>query len=277
MPVSRLRGILRDKRISGTPVVAHGELIGMISIEDFIGWLADGAPECCVEDRMTRDVVTVNEDEPLVTAVNRLERYGFGRLPVVARGSGELKGVLTKGDSIAGLLRKLDVDYREAEASSARSRHIFKDIVADTCRLVLEFQISGGDVSQAGASASGLKASLLKIGIAPQTVRRAAIAAYEAEMNLIFYADGGRITATITPEEIQLEIIDAGPGIPDIEKALQPGFSTAPDWVRELGFGAGMGLVNIKECSDRMHIDSTAEKGTRLTIDIFLEGSSDET
>ncbi len=83
MPVSSLREILRDNRISGTPVVENGKLVGMISIEDFIRWLADGATECRVEERMTRDIVTANEDEPLVMAVNRLERFGFGRLPVV--------------------------------------------------------------------------------------------------------------------------------------------------------------------------------------------------
>ena len=277
MPVSSLREILRDNRISGTPVVENGKLVGMISIEDFIRWLTDGAPECRVDERMTRDVVTVNEDEPLVVAVNKLERFGFGRLPVVERETGELRGILTKGDSIDGLLRKLDIDFREAEVRSARSRHIFEDIVADGCFLVVEYEVAGGDASPAGASASGLKTSLLQLGISPQKVRRAAIATYEAEMNLIFYADGGRITATITPASIRMEVVDEGPGIADVEKAMQPGFSTAPDWVRELGFGAGMGLVNIKECSDRMHVDSTVGKGTRLTIEIFLEGSSDET
>lgn len=275
MPVSSLREILRDNRISGTPVVENGKLVGMISIEDFIRWLADGATECRVEERMTRDIVTANEDEPLVMAVNRLERFGFGRLPVVERKTGELRGVLTKGDSIAGLLRKLDVDYREAEVRSARSRHIFEDIAADRCFLVVEYQIMGGDPSQAGASASGLKRSLLQLGISPQTVRRAAIAAYEAEMNVIFYADGGRITATITPASIRLEVVDEGPGIADVEKAMQPGFSTAPDWVRELGFGAGMGLVNIRECADDMSLESTVGNGTRLVVDILLEAKHD--
>ena len=134
----------------------------------------------------------------------------------------------------------------------------------------------GSDASQAGASASGLKRSLLKLGIPPKTVRRAAIATYEAEMNLIFYAGGGRITATITPASIRVEVVDEGPGIPDVAKALEPGFSTAPDWVRELGFGAGMGLVNIEACSDNLEVESTVGVGTKLTIDFLLEGSPDE-
>jgi serine/threonine-protein kinase RsbT len=94
-------------------------------------------------------------------------------------------------------------------------------------------------------------------------------------MNVIFYSDGGQITATITPTSIRLEVVDEGPGIADVEKAMQPGFSTAPDWVRELGFGAGMGLVNIRECADDMSLESTVGTGTRMVVDILLEARHD--
>ena len=268
-PVSHLREILRDHRISGTPVVEEGRLVGIISVEDFIGWLAEGAPECVIADRMTTDVVTVFDDEPLIQAVNKLERFGFGRFPVLKRASKQVVGVLTKGDSIAGLLKKLDVDYRQAETRSARSRHIFEDIIADRSSLIFEYDIVGGDIERAGVSASGLKTSLKRLGISPQTVRRAAIATYEAEMNLIFFTGGGQITARIEPELIRLEVTDDGPGIEDIEQARQPGFSTAPDWVRELGFGAGMGLHNIETCADRMQLDSSVGVGTRLEVNIL--------
>ena len=269
--MSDLREILRANRISGTPVVQDGRLVGMISIEDFIRWLADGRPDCPVAGRMTREVTTIHDDEPLVQAVNRLERWGFGRLPVLQRGGERLVGVITKGDIVRGLLKKMDVDYRQAEARGARSRHVFNDIVADRSALVLEYHVRGSDFARAGAGATGLKTTLRRLGIHPQTARRAAIAAYEAESNLIVFTEGGRITVQVAPQSIRLEATDDGPGIPDIEQAMQPGFSTAPSWVRELGFGAGMGLPNIKKCADRMRLDSAAGKGTRLEVEIFME------
>ena len=90
-------------------------------------------------------------------------------------------------------------------------------------------------------------------------------------MNLVVFTEGGRVTVEVEPELIRLKVEDGGPGIPDIEKAMQPGFSTAPDWVRELGFGAGMGLPNIRKCADRMRLDSTVGKGTRLEVEILME------
>jgi anti-sigma regulatory factor (Ser/Thr protein kinase) len=98
-----------------------------------------------------------------------------------------------------------------------------------------------------------------------------AISAYEAEMNLIIHADqGGELIAELRPERIRLTVVDRGPGIPDVEKALSPGFSTAPNWIRELGFGAGMGLDNIKRCADSMKLESKMGHGTRLEIIIYL-------
>jgi len=270
-PMSQLRAILRDNRISGAPVIEEEKLVGIISIEDFIRWMADGGPDCTIAARMTGNVTTVYDDEPLVQAVNKLERLGFGRLPVLSRGNGRLVGVVTKGDIIGGLLKHLEVDYRKAEMRGARSKHIFEDIVADRSALILEYEVAGGDFKRAGSSASGLKTTLGRLGIHPQTARRAAIAAYEAEMNLIVFTEGGQVKAKVQPEIIQIVIEDSGPGIPDIERAMQPGFSTAPDWVRELGFGAGMGLPNIKKCADRFHLSSKVGEGTRLEVGILLE------
>ncbi|HID90168.1 MAG TPA: serine/threonine protein kinase, partial [Anaerolineales bacterium] len=104
-------------------------------------------------------------------------------------------------------------------------------------------------------------------------VRRVAIASYEAEMNIVIYADEGEITAEVRPEQIRIVAADKGPGIPDIEKAMEPGFSTAPEWVRELGFGAGMGLPNIENCADEMNLESTVGVGTRLEILIYLQSA----
>lgn len=273
-PMNELRDVLRENRISGVPVVDDGSLVGIVSLEDFIRWLVDGGPDCTVGERMTTELWTIHDDELLIQAVNRLEQFGFGRLPVLNRRTGRLTGMITKGDIIRGLLTKLEVSFREAEMRGARSRHIFEDIVADKSALVLEYTVAE-DFASAGACASGLKTTLSRLGIPPETARRAAIAAYETEMNMVFYAGGGHMTATVEPRAIHLDAVDNGPGIEDVDAALRPGFSTAPDWVRELGFGAGMGLSNIQNCADRMELTSTLGKGTRLTVDILVEDRHD--
>jgi anti-sigma regulatory factor (Ser/Thr protein kinase) len=108
-------------------------------------------------------------------------------------------------------------------------------------------------------------------------VRRVAVAAYEAETNLIIHTDaGGDLIAEIQPDQIRIVALDRGPGIPDIERALQPGYSTAPDWIRELGFGAGMGLNNIKACADSFALDSQVGVGTRLEAMFYLTSRTDK-
>jgi anti-sigma regulatory factor (Ser/Thr protein kinase) len=128
------------------------------------------------------------------------------------------------------------------------------------------FEISGGDFSKAGTISTKIKEILQEIGIESSIIRRAAIASYEAEMNIVMYAKKGRITLNITPEKLHLQLKDNGPGIEDIEKAMQEGFSTATDKMREMGFGAGMGLPNIKRNADRFEISSTPGEGTLLDI-----------
>ncbi len=271
--MSELRKILRDRRISGTPVVDKEKLVGIISIEDFIKWLAEGGEDAVVEKRMTRGVKTIYSDEPLVHAVDQLDRYGFGRFPVVDREKERLVGVITKGDIMEGLLRKLEIDYREEEIHRYRASHIFEDIIADRTSLTFQYRIVGRDFKRAGTSASSLKKTLKRLGVHPRLIRRVAIVTYEAEMNIVVFTEGGEIIAKVEPQSILIEARDSGPGIPDIEKAMRPGYSTAPDWVRELGFGAGMGLNNIKRCSDEMKLDSGAGKGTHLKIRMVANGT----
>ncbi|NQT66036.1 MAG: CBS domain-containing protein [Actinobacteria bacterium] len=270
--MGELREILRINRISGTPVVDKDKLVGVVSIEDFIKCLADGEIDSFVGDKMTREVKTLYEDEPLIHAVNKFNKHGFGRFPVVERSSGKLVGVIAKGDIIKTLLKELEINYHEEEIHRYRASHIFRDIIADKTTLIFEYDIAGQDFKHAGESASGLKKSLARLGIPPQILRRIAIATYEAEMNIVIFTSGGRITAYIRPDEIRVKAVDSGPGIPDVKKAMQPGFSTAPPLVQELGFGAGMGLPNIKKCADKMNINSVAGKGTEIEVIIYTQG-----
>lgn len=270
--MGELREILRVNRISGTPVVDEDKLVGIVSIEDFIKCLADGEMDAFIEDKMTKKVETLYADEPLIHAVNKFNRHGFGRLPVIDRGSGELVGVITKGDIMKTLLKEIEIDYHEEEIHRYRASHIFRDIIADKTTLIFEYNIAGQDFKRAGESASGLKKSLARLGIPPQILRRVAIATYEAEMNIVIFTSGGRITAYVKQDEIRVEAIDTGPGIPDVEQAMQPGFSTASPTAQEWGFGAGMGLPNIKKCADKMYINSAVGKGTKLEVIIYTKG-----
>jgi anti-sigma regulatory factor (Ser/Thr protein kinase) len=133
-----------------------------------------------------------------------------------------------------------------------------------------DFDVTGGDFINAGVPSCTIRSILMEIGVASDVIRRVAIAAYEAEMNVVMYAHYGVIHFSVYPDKIFLKIEDKGPGIKDIELAMEPGYSTATEEMREMGFGAGMGLPNIKKNADNFYITSTVGKGTRLEITINL-------
>ncbi|MFR1832590.1 MAG: ATP-binding protein [Lachnospiraceae bacterium] len=136
--------------------------------------------------------------------------------------------------------------------------------------LVLKYEISGDDFTRAGEASSDVKKKLKQMGVSPEAIRKAAIAMYEGEINMVIHANGGIITVEITPEQIRMILDDTGPGIPDVELAMQAGYSTAPDEVRSLGFGAGMGLPNMKKYTDTMEIDTRIGEGTRITMAVMI-------
>ncbi|MBM3293303.1 MAG: anti-sigma regulatory factor [Candidatus Aminicenantes bacterium] len=132
------------------------------------------------------------------------------------------------------------------------------------------FEIAGRNFSRAGSASTTVKDILEDIGIDPLVIRRVAIAAYEAEMNVVMYADRGEMTLSVTPALVTLSLRDEGQGIPDIGLAMQEGYSTATPEMREMGFGAGMGLPNIKKNADRFEITSEVGRGTNLDIYFHL-------
>ncbi len=133
----------------------------------------------------------------------------------------------------------------------------------------LHYDVNAYDFTCAGEASGKLKRSLKDLGFDASLIRRVAIAVYEAEINMVIHAEGGVIDATITPECITVILADKGPGIPDVELAMQEGYSTAPENVRSLGFGAGMGLPNIKKYTDEMTIDTEIGVGTTITLKIY--------
>lgn len=136
------------------------------------------------------------------------------------------------------------------------------------------FSVVGGNFDNAGAVSSSIKTILKKIGLPSDVVRKAALVSYESEINIVSYARKGMIRLRVVSDCIMIEAIDEGQGIPDIELAMQPGWSTANQKIREMGFGAGMGLCNIKSFSDIFHISSEVGKGTHLKMIIKTNSNS---
>lgn len=170
------------------------------------------------------------------------------------------------------MLKTIQRYHAEEELRLYRASHLFEDIESDRTSLILRYNIRPRDFTHGGAASSHIKRALIRLGASPQIARRCGIAIYEAEMNLIIHTtNGGTIRVEIEPHRISMRTYDDGPGIENIELAMQPGYSTASDEVRELGFGAGMGLVNISRCVDNMELESEPNKGTLLRMKIFLK------
>jgi CBS domain-containing protein/anti-sigma regulatory factor (Ser/Thr protein kinase) len=270
MPMRDLLDILRRGRISGTPVIDQEDLVGIVSIEDIIRAMGKEDLSAPISQYMAREVLTVKAYESVIKAIETFSEHRFGRLPVVDENN-KLVGIITKGDITRGLLLALQKDYHEEELRRYRASHLFEDITSDRTSLILRYNIKARDFNRGGQASSNIKRALLRLGATPQLARQCGIAVYEAEINLVIHTDhGGVIRVQIEPHRILMQTIDDGPGIPNVQLALQPGWSTATQEVRDMGFGAGMGLVNIKRCVDRMEVQSTIGKGTKLLMEISL-------
>ena len=138
----------------------------------------------------------------------------------------------------------------------------------ETIRLV--YPVEGGDLIEAGEASSKMKLTLKKLGLPQDVIRRASICMYEGEINMVIHADGGQAEGEVDADQTTIRMEDTGPGIPDVAQAMQEGFSTAGQTARELGFGAGMGLPNIKRYSDEMSIETELGKGTTVTVRIKI-------
>ena len=132
------------------------------------------------------------------------------------------------------------------------------------------FVVDGEDFTSAGQASVQVKKNLRKLGIPPEVIRKISIAMYEGEINMVIHADGGEADVLVYEDRIVMILTDRGPGIADVEKAMQEGYSTAPDNVRSLGFGAGMGLPNMKRYTDDMKIESVVGEGTTITMKVKL-------
>lgn len=272
MKMKHALDMFQESRISGAPVTKDGQLIGILSIEDLIRALRNSNLTADVKDYMSTEIATVHSFDPVIEALKTFSRTNFGRLPVLDENE-TLVGIITKGDISNGLLAALQQDYHAEELIRYRASHLFEDIVSGRTSLILRYDIRHGDFVHGGNASTNIKRALLRLGATPQIARRCGIAIYEAEMNLIIHTNhGGVVRVEIEPHKINMEAYDDGPGIDDVERAMKPGYSTATNEVREMGFGAGMGLVNIKRCVDEMRLITSPERGTNLYMVIYLVG-----
>lgn len=262
--------MMRDCGISGIPIVDEGQfLLGIITVDDIINALDHGYINDMVKDHMTTNVVTLEAHLPLAVGLSYFEKHPFRRFPVLNR-EGKLAGIISGRDILGTLLSEINQEVDKLEEL------LPEDKIHHTEFFYRKFQIEARNMETAGNASAEIKKFCTRSGFPRKLCRRIAVAAFELEINIAVHSEGGYLTVIRDSEHIQIIAKDTGPGIIDLEKAMTEGFSTASDWVRSYGFGAGMGLPNIKRVSDTFHISSSRNQGTMVTATFDLDGGTNE-
>jgi CBS domain-containing protein/anti-sigma regulatory factor (Ser/Thr protein kinase) len=267
-----VQALMRENRLTGIPIVEDdNHLIGIISIEDIIVALEKGYIDSPVGERMTKNVVSLQEDYPLTFAISSLNKYRYGRFPVLNKAQ-KLVGIITSSDVIRTLLIEMNREVLKLEKLQRQNSKAVAYKYSE-----MEFTTIHYDFELAGRASKEIKKALKQRNFDPKLIRRIAIASYELEINQVVHSDGGTIHCSILPDKVIITAIDTGPGIEDVSQALKEGYSTANEYVRSLGWGAGMGLANTKRVSDEFTIDSAVGKGTTVRSIVYVNSSKDET
>ncbi len=273
--------LMRICKISGVPIVDNdNHLLGLVSIEDIILALEGNHITDPIEKHMTKDLITFAPDVDLEGLIERFNRYRYGRFPVVDS-EGRLLGIISKKDIIGAILDKFRIIYvHDARRKEVLERNvdwfdrslISGDYVEKKSADFL-FHIDYTEVDMAGVGSAKLKSYLKTRTDDDSLVRRVSIACYEAEVNVVIHSGSeGYIYAWYDESVIRVRVEDYGKGIENVEQAMKEGFSTASDHVRELGFGAGMGLPNMRRYSDKMVVVSEAGKGVVVEMNFYRNG-----
>jgi anti-sigma regulatory factor (Ser/Thr protein kinase) len=207
---------------------------------------------------------------PLTFAISYLNKYRYGRFPVLNKDH-ELVGILSSSDVIRSLLIEMN---REVLRLEKLQKGANPPVVSKYSEM--EFTIAHYDFELAGRASTEIKKALKQRNFDPKLIRRVAIASYELEINQVVHSNGGVMRCSILPDKVIVTASDNGPGIEDVSLALKEGFSTANEYVRSIGFGAGMGLANTKRVSDEFTIESAVGKGTTVRSVAFVSSSKDE-
>jgi len=258
---------LKERRFSGTPVVdTSGRLVGMVSIDDIITAFDTGKIDEPIACLLPQDLVTIPQNYSVIAASNLFNKYRYGRLPVVASpGSDQLVGIVTFSDILSHLLLTINAI---AERVEEQERLMAKDL--ESKRDSLHFELAHDNFDAAGMASTMTKKHLRACGVPADIARRIAVICYEAEMNVILHSLGGAMDVDIDGESVRIQVTDEGPGIPELDQAMEAGYTTANEKIRALGFGAGMGLPNMKRCSDQFSVSSSMESGTHVEATVFL-------
>lgn len=268
-PLRHVQAIMKENAITGVPVAEDGRLLGMISVDDIIHALDSGHIEDLVEDRMSRNLIVLEDDMPLSFGISYFEKYHYGRFPVLNRRK-QLVGIISSRDILVALLLEFNKEIEVLE----RKVHLNEPVPASS-GTHREFVIRKFDFENAGKASFEIKKLCKERHNDPKLIRRVAVAAYELEMNLVVHSNGGKVFFTWDNGKATVRTIDTGPGIPDVEAAVEEGYSTATEWVRSLGFGAGMGLPNTKRVADDFSIESSPA-GTKVSATIRFPKGEEE-
>jgi CBS domain-containing protein len=264
-----IQALMKENYITGLPIVEDRRLLGIISVDDIITALDHGYIDDLAEKRMTKNVIVLEDDMPLSFAITYLNKYRYGRFPVLNKDR-ELVGLLSSKDVIKALLVEMNREVLRLEKLHE------KNAEAPKRESEMEFTTVRFDFELAGRASTEIKKALKKLNIDPKVIRRVSIASYELEINEVVHSVGGTMFYSIQNDKVIITAKDNGPGIENIDLALQEGWSTANEWIRSLGFGAGMGLANTKRVSDEFHIESTPA-GTTVISTIYFSGGEEET
>jgi len=267
-----IQNLMKEHRISGVPIAENGRLFGLVSVDNILRALDFGYIGDTAEGRMTRNLIVLEDNMPLSFAMTWFERYRVGRFPVLDKEE-KLVGIVTSGDVMSKLLFEMNSAVNKLEEGGEQQAAAAASQTNAGQLYYREFSIKKFDFEKGGSASSEIRRVLKERGYNPKLIRRAAIASYELEINLVAHSDGGRLSCTIDNNRIEITAKDSGPGIPDVDQALVEGFSTATDWIRSLGFGAGLGLPNVKRASDIFDIRSQMGLGTIVKSIINLTDS----
>lgn len=260
-----IQRLMKERSITGVPIVEKRRLLGIVSMDDIVQALDMGYIEDPAEDHMSRHLIVLEDDMPVSFAISYFDKYTYHRFPVLNRQK-ELVGMVTSRDISSRLLLEINREIDRIERFTT-----VESPAGEAEREVQTFKILQHDFENAGFASTEVKKHLKKLNVPPRIIRRAAIASYELEINIVVHSLGGEITATYEADTLTLKAKDRGPGIKDLALALQEGYSTANTWIRSLGFGAGMGLPNVRNVSDDFSIDSSLDGGTEVISIIHLK------
>lgn len=256
--------IMKENTISGIPIMDERRMVGIVSVDDILTALERGCIDDPISHHMTRQVIVLEDDMPLSFGISWFDKYSFGRLPVL-NSRKELVGIITSRDIIVGLLIEINREIERLEKQTRKG-----DVTGEGFHL--EYTTRNFDFEMAGKLSTETKKQLKVRNLPPQLIRRVAIATYELEMNQVVHAEGGTVQVHYDVERgrVTVRARDQGPGIKDVEAALKEGYSTATEWVRSLGFGAGMGLPNTQRVADEFSI-SSSPAGTNVDVVIYTK------